>query len=235
MPTFIQNSDGSQSEVFTTEELEAKVQEVSESANKAAEEAARKAIEEFKSGLPNYDEKISELENALKEAKEKGSDSSNPNHKQQIERLRKERDEALAQKDDAVKKIQEEWGTIKNSMTSEVKTELIDKLSNGNNELKEKIEFFYDNFKGDATTKQEIEQRVIYSYQLANDGAKQPNIMDNITSQSNQKGDFDHQSNSKQQHKPTENEVAIGNALGISDADREKYGRGSDKAAKTVK
>lgn len=231
--------DGKEVELFTKEEMEAKEKEIKEANVKVIEEASKKsaeaAIEKYKDENPDKTEEIDKLTKDLEEVNRKLVDAGDgsgdgDDDSPQIKRLRKERDEAEEKLTKGQEKMQKDLDTIKATLIGNVKQDILNKYSKDDQDLKEKIEFHFDSFKGDAVTKEEITTRMESAFQLATGDKPTKEVLDGLSSAGG-KGDGDGDSKKKE---PTENEKNIGKVLSISDADREKYGPGGEKAPKTT-
>jgi len=238
MSTFIKNPDGSQTEVFTAEEVEAKAKEAADAATrtatdaatKAAEEAAEKRIEEFKKSNPDQTEELDKLKDQLAEANAKleaagGKEDEEDGESGQVKRLREERDEARRALDEKMGDFEKGLESVKSARTGDIKTELLNKFAGDDKELREKIEVHFDSFVGDAITREEIQQRMENAVLLATGKPASPGVLDNIASSSSKGED----TGTQKTHEPTENEKAIGTVLGVSEEDRKKYGPGGEK------
>jgi hypothetical protein len=139
----------------------------------------------------------------------------------QVKRLREERDKAQNEFKTYTEKVSKDIEAIRLSVTGDYKGELLDKLSGTDPEMKKKIEFFYDSFKGDAVSKKDIKSRVENAYILAAGKTPAPGFLDGITGGGARGGQDYNPGGSKKA--PTENEIAIGNVLGVTDKDREKF------------
>jgi hypothetical protein len=124
----------------------------------------------------------------------------------------------------AVEKATSEFSEKNKGIETEMNTlkeKLLDKLAGTDAEMKKKIEFFYDSFKGDAVSKKDIKSRVENAYILAAGKTPAPGFLDGITGGGARGGQDYNPGGSKKA--PTENEIAIGNVLGVTDKDREKF------------
>ena len=211
----IKNDKGEEIEVFTAEEMTAKTKEV-------AEQAAAKALEEFKAANPDKSKELEETSQKLKDAEEllRKAEEEGGN-KGQIERLRKERDDAKKAADEAKSTVEKKFEEFRNEMLGETKTEMLDNLSGGDKELRKKIEYEFDHYRPSENTKAAIKERMEKAYQLATGNKAAPGILDGRTG-AGARGD-------EGGYKPPEkkelsnNQKAIGRVLGITDKDRENY------------
>ncbi len=213
----IKNDKGEDVEVFTSEEVKQKEEA-------AAKTAAEKAVEDFKTQNPDKSQeltdlkdKVADLEAKLQEAEEgDGTDKD-----AQVKRLREERDAAKGD----LKKAQEDWDSkfenFKKEMVGDIKSEILDKLSRGDAELRKKIELEFDNYRPNDNSKKGIADRMEKAYQLATGNKPSPNILDNISGGGDRGTGGGYKPETKKQW--SSNEKAIGNVLGISDKDREMY------------
>ncbi len=213
----IKNENGEEIEVYTSAEVE-------ERTKAAAEEAKGKALEEYKAQNPDKGEEVEKLKNILTETEKKlqealdaGGDEKNP----QIIRLRQERDEAKKNAESAVKGLEVKLEQFRKEYIGDAKTDWLNKLSNGNEDLKKKIEYHFDNYRSSAVTKKDIEERMTVAYQLATGNKPTPGFLDGKTSGGDRGlGGYAGAGATKEL---TPNQKAIGAVLGITDKDRENY------------
>jgi len=239
MSTFIKNPDGSQTEVFTQAEIDEQIKKAKEeatetataAASKAAQEAADKALDEYKTANPDRGTEVDDLTTKLKEATDKLAEAEegegDEGNKNQVKRLKEAKEKAEENLATFMKETKEELENIKGTLVGNTKTKLMNTIDDA--ELKEKVELHYDSFKGDAVTDTEIEARFKSAVTLAG-GNPEPGALDNITN-SGSKGEGSKDTKAKTE--VTDNAKKIGGVLGISEADREKYGAGGEKAANT--
>ena len=205
MSEIITKEDGTEIEVFTQEELEAQ------------KEAA---IEEYKNENPDKSEEIEALKKEIEE-KEEAFNSA------------KEELEKLGKKDFNFKKLREqnknqetELEKLKTEMSDKLeaaitnlandkKSDIISSLVGDDEELKKKVEFHYNRIKDEAKTKEEIMAKVNDAYFLA---TRQEPPVGNYVSAAGA-------GNTKVKEEVSAKEKELGNALGITEEDREKYNK----------
>lgn len=210
----IKDDKGQEIEVFTAAELEQKTKE-------ASTQAAQKAIEDYKAQNPDKSGEVEKLkadlaskEEALKAAEASGNQG-------QIERLRKERDEAKSLAEKATSDFNTKFEAFKKEVIGDVEKDLLTQYSKGNKELSDKIKFEFDNYRPGATSKKDIQDRMAVAYKLVT-GKQAPSVFDHIGGGAGDRGNFGGGGgDQKKEWKP--NEIAIGNVLGVSDKDREAY------------
>lgn len=202
--------EGKEIEVLPVEEVAAKEKEAAEKALTEFKTTSEKEAEELKS-------KLSKAEDDLKSALENAGSGSG-----QAERLRKERDEFKAQlqakESDFNKKFEELSKQVKD-VVGDPKTDLLEKLSGGDVELKKKIEFQFDKYDPTNNTKKGIEDRMKMAYQLATDSKPKPDFFSGGFSM----GDRGDRGVPVKAGDITPNQKSIGNVLGITDEDRKNY------------
>lgn len=210
----IKNEKGEEIEVFTSEDVEARARE-------AADKAKAEAIDEYKKANPDQTGELDSLRSELakKEADLQAAlDASSGNESEQVKRLRAERDKAQLAADKAVADLGSKVDTFIQGQINEFKTELLDKLSGNDPDLKKKIEFEFDRYRPNDNSKQAITERMQKAYSLATDKPA-PGVLDGISGgdrgNSNPGGEVKKEYNA--------NEKAIGNALGITEEDRVNY------------
>lgn len=203
------DAEGNEVEAFTPEELEAK-----------QKEAVDKYIAENPSKNEEYESAKKELDDAKKKLEE--YEKNNEGNDEQKKRLKNEKKEA----EDAVKNLQEnfkkEISELKEGIMKGHREKMLDTLSNGDPELRKKIEYEYDEYsKGKDTPVDEIEvkDRMAKAATLAMGQAPTPGLLDGISS-AGQKGEESY-GGAKNQEPETENSKAIRKVLGITDKDVE--------------
>lgn len=164
MPITHTNEDGSTVEVFTKEELESKSSELAtEKAKTIAEEQASQIISAKEK---EFNDRLQAKEKELSEALAQGGGNAD-----QIERLRKEREDAknLAEsfKSDADKRL----AAIENLVHGSYKDELVKKYNpTGNKDIADKILLEFDNYMPDKTSREDIARRMEVAARIANPG-----------------------------------------------------------------
>jgi hypothetical protein len=215
----IKNEKGEEVEVFTAAEADAKAKEASEA-------AAKKAIEDFQAANPDKGKEVEDLKNKLADSERKlqeaiDDEGGDGKSKGQIERLRKERDDAKLQAENAVKGVIAKIDEFRKEYMGDAKTEWLDRLSNKDTEMRKKIEFHFDNYRKDAVTKKDIEERMTVAYQLATGNKPTPGLLDGKTSAGDRGAGGGYTPPETKDLTP--NQKAIGTVLGITDKDREDY------------
>ena len=179
MSQMIKNSDGSETEVFTADEVKAAEKKATETATEAAQKTAKEGfdtqLEEYKKENPSGAEEIGTLKKDIetKEAKikelegEEGGEGEGDKdkHGEQINRLKKEAEEGKKELEGKI----ETMGKQLQDVVGDTKDGLIKKAAGGDEELQKKIELHYDSFKGDVVTKSDIITRVESAFKLAAD------------------------------------------------------------------
>lgn len=211
--------DGVETEVFTPDEVAAK-----ESA------ASTKAVEDFKAANPDktaelegLKNKLTEAEDLLKKAEEDGG------NKGQIERLRKERDDAKKAaedgKQDFDKKFNEKFESLRTEMFGDTKKEILDALSAGDAEKRKKIEFEFDKYRTGENTPAQIKERMAVAFQIVTGEKPTPNILDGRTGAGDRGAGGGAGGTGDKAKEVTPNQKAIGAVLGITDKDRENHAK----------
>lgn len=211
----IKQEDGSEIEVFTADEMKAKVEEESKV-------AATKAVDEFKAANPDKSEELEKLQKDLKKKDEdlEAALADGGNDKQ-IERLRKERDEAREAAEKAGSDWKKEFDSFREEIVGGSKKDLLDRLSGGDDELRKKIELEFDNYKPTETSQAAIKERMEKAYQLATGDKPTPGILDGAAS-AGDRGAGGGVNASEKKNEQTDNGKAIAKVLGISEEDRKK-------------
>lgn len=213
----IKNDDGTESEVFTPEEVDAKIKAVEETKQKEIQEVTQKVTAEFEGKMKPLEEKFSKMEAEKKdlEAKIAGEGQQGANFKVLKEALDKKTEEL-----DAVKK---DLTTFKESQFSTQRNAFIDKFAGKDPELKKKIEFHYKESLSamSESTPVDMAKKVEAAFKLASDNFS-PDLMDTIIGGGN-RGEGGGSDN-KGSVEFTQRERALGSKMGITEADYKKYG-----------
>lgn len=209
MPLKLKNSEGKEIEVATQEEIDALV-----SAGKTEVE------DKYKKEVKERDEKLSTLESDLETAKEaldkasEGTKDWAETRKQikglegQVKTLAKERDEA---KEEFSKEIR----SVRTSLFEGQVGSWMDSLSNGDVEVKKKIQFHYNRLKGEIKEEKEAQEVMKDAYLLAT-GKQAPNMFNVARGFTGE---------APRTREPASGEVSdLGKKFGISDEDITKYG-----------
>ena len=168
----IKNKDGKEVEVFTKEELDAEVKKATDvatsSASKLADEKAQQAIESYKASNPDKTKEIEKLKNDLAEAVAKLETAENygkgggegGDRDQQIERLRKEKDEAVSNLTKKIDELNTQIQTGQQTQITNTKNSLLDKYAGKDPEVRKKVELEFDKYRADEVTPEQMENRM---------------------------------------------------------------------------
>lgn len=209
--------EGKEIEVFTPEEVATREQA-----------ASAKAVEDFKAANPDKTEEINGLKNKLVEAEDllKKAEEDGGN-KGQIERLRKERDDAKKAAEGAQvdfdKKFSEKFESLRTEMFGDTKKEILDALSGGDAEKRKKIEFEFDKYRTGDNTPAQIKERMAVAFQIVTGEKPTPSILDGRTGAGDRGGGGGTGGEAGKAKEVTPNQKAIGTVLGITDKDRENH------------
>lgn len=209
---FIKDENGNEIEVFTKEDAENMAKSHAEQVQKNLEEQFNKKEAELKSSVTLAEEKLLQTEKDLEAAIASGGGNT-----AQIERLRKERDEAKTGLGSLQTQFEQQIKSIRDEVFGDYKTEILKKYANGDKDLENKMLVEFNNYKPGETSKAAIEERMAKAYQLVSGDKKSPSVFSSVGGMS---GSFNSGSYTQNTNKTTENEVKIGSLLGISDDDR---------------
>lgn len=225
---YIDKDTGKEQTVYSQDELDAKFKEAQEEAKKEIEalekKAREQAVEEYKRSNPDKTDEINTLRKELHEAKSALDDAiAGGDNKGQIERLRRERDEALSKFDkivqDVDKKIQDGINKVTSSINNDTKAALLKQFNpEGDSEIEKKLLYEFDRYNSDDNTKAGIEKRMNVAAQIIGIDTSKPGVLDNATGSG--RGDRNIENTAG---KPTENESKIGKMLGVTPEEIEKY------------
>ena len=119
-----------------------------------------------------------------------------------------------------IKDLQTQLDTNRNTIINNHKSELMKKLSGGDEEIAKKIELEYSQFQGEAISNEQIESRMFKAAKLAVPEITAPTLNDAFAQIGNRsKGNVGEEPN-----KPTEVQLNMAKSMGISAEDITKYG-----------
>lgn len=202
----IKDSEGKDINVLSQEEFNEKLAEENKKFADSFSEQIKKENEAVIKGLREEFEK-----------KNKSQNNNDGNDNQDIEARIKEIEENANKK---IEDVTKQVDSFKQSTIDNSRDALIAKLSGGDTDLIKKTKAYYDMFKGVPANQDEIISRVQDAFRLAKPDVK-PNVIDSIR---NGVGDGASTIDHARPTTLTDNAVAIGNALGITEEDRKKYG-----------
>jgi hypothetical protein len=206
-------------EVFTQEE-------VSNTTSKLADEKAKAAIEAYKAQNPDKTKEIDDLKNKLADAAARletaeGYDDGSPERKAQIERLRKERDEATTNLNTTVKTLTDKITAMEKGNIETAKSQLLDKYAGKDVEARKKVELEFENYRSNETTPDQMAVRMEKAAQLAGVTVPAtPGSMDH-GSGGGSRGEGNYGDTGPK--KVTNNAVNVGKAIGVTKEELDKH------------
>lgn len=209
--------DGKEVEVLTPEEAQAKITE-----------ATTVALETYKKEHPDQTAEMTKLQGDLTKVQADLAAAEGKGDTPQIQRLRKERDDAQKALTEGIATLTKDFTEFKNSSVTETKNALMDRYAGTNKEMREKIQFEFDKYNPTANMKADIEERMAKAFALASGGKPAPKFTDNLSS-SGGRGDGYVPTETKQE---TANGVAMRKAFGITD---EQFKKGQEVLKKINK
>ena len=232
----IKGVDGREVEHFTQEEVDAKLklaqEEKEKEFNTTIEKAKEEALEEYKKNNPDRKEDIDKLQTELTSTKDEleklknlGEDPNMPEG--QKTRLLTKIVDLEKKIDDVTKTSKEEIERLVKDKTIDQKSTFLKRLTGEDAELSKKVEYYFDNYMPDKTDVDSMKSRMEVAFKLATNNEPKPGVLDGAFG-ANIKGDGNpefNKNNNVSGTQPTANEKAIGSVLGISEADREKFGK----------
>lgn len=218
-------------EVFTKEDVDAAVKSATDTATsaatKVAEEKTTQAIEQFKKDNPDRSTEIQTLQDSVKEltakleqAEKYGSGGGNGGGRdEQIERLRKERDEAVS---GLTKKVEELTKTITsmgdNQKSSTVDT-LLDQFAGNDPKVREKVKFEFENYRPNDMDSKAMTERMKMAAHIAGAGSQEkPGTMDGAGN-GGKKGEGNYGGGPQV---VTAGAVAVGKQMGVTEEELKK-------------
>jgi len=231
------NPDGTETEVFTKDEVDTQVKNAKDEATKSAGDAAAEtikkasedAVNKYKEDHPDKAQEIKDLESKLSDAEEKlktaeGDDGGDDKNKdEQVSRLKKAKEEI---EETLGGKITELTNKVE-GMVGDKKSNLIKKLSNGDDEMAKKIEFEFDNYRSSETSESAIQERMEKAYTLVTGKNDAPGILDGTIS-AGDRGSANLGDEANKEKMP-DSAKSMGKNLGISEKDIETFGPGGEK------
>lgn len=218
----IKNEKGEDIEVFTEAEVKVKAEE-------AAKEASAKAIEDYKAANPDKTAEIEALKGDLaKKESDLAAAIAAGDKSGQVERLRKERDDALKAKEDAEKKatdaaldVTKKLDEFRKEIIGDPKADGLARLAGGDEELRKKLELEFDRYRPDENSKKAVEERLAMAYTIVTGSKPKPGLLDNGVSSGGDRGEGGGY-RPPETKELTENAKKIGVVLGVNDKDREE-------------
>lgn len=209
----IKNDDGTETEVYTAEELQAKAQEVADA--KIAEERERIEAENAVT--------LAEKESELLETQEKLQKLQDKDYNFSKVRDANKKDAAAQKKlEEDIANLRQEIAAISKQPIEEAKTDFLNKNIGDNKELRDKFDLFYEKLGANVKSRSEAQMAMEQAFILANDGKKpdsssrmqHTNVNDNFADLPD----------------GSESEISkeIGKRMGLSDEDKKKYAKKVD-------
>jgi hypothetical protein len=196
----ITNEDGTTTDVFTAEELEAQKQE---------------AIEAYKLENPDKGDELTALQDELEKLKKKDLN---------FEGLRKQKTDADKKVEDILKGVDEKISTVKKEVMEGVMkdyyNETLKVLADDDEDIKKKIEFHYKRLGDVAATKEEMGSKLRDAYLLAT----KPTETDAFNTTVLSSGGVGRINIKNQEKKFSPEEKSLGGKFGLSDEDFKKFG-----------
>lgn len=198
MPQVIKNDDGTETTVFTADEVEAQK-------NAAVEVAVKESpvVKQLQTDLDAMKVERDALAN---------KDMNFANVK-----------DALTKKDTEIAELGKKIEEAKTVQVTEARNEVLDQLSNGDADLKAKIEAEMKTFRDQPTTKAEILALAHKALAIVRPAAV-PGAFDNFSAAN--RGAAGAGQNGGKEFVPSPELASIGNKMGLSDEDWKKYGGG---------
>jgi len=209
---------GNKVEAYTPEEIEAKLEEERLAAIEEANAAREEEINALSQQLDEKEKALQEAQAELEKERNKDKNLSGQrriieNKEDEIAALKKEIEE-LKQNSQA-RLMELEQKTKENTINS-----FLDKISDGSKELKDKIRFYYDNFKGEPKNEEEIAERIRNAYILATGGQAAVKLSGEIISGA---GGAPQANVNIPEGKISSDLIPLAHKLGITDQDLKKH------------
>lgn len=219
MPEIIKNEDGTEREVFSADEVTAKLEEAKKAAGEEVRTEFQSKLSEQDARMATFEAEKAELEEKLEELGKKDNSSDKDKNFRVLKEALDKKDKQI---DELAKKI-EETGNIR---VQDFKERLIDKYADGNEDLKKKIAHNFDSTLAgvEAKTEKEIEDKVKNAVKLSVDTGG-PSPLD-AALQGGEPGASDGlaRGRSGDTVEFSANEKKLGAKFGLTDEDYKKYG-----------
>lgn len=154
----VKDDNGNDVEVYTADEMNNQI-------NQVKEDVTKQVTEQLQPTLDALQDKYNDAMNDLQKEKEK--DKNFGNVRQIASEKEKEAEKAKADLETFKKEMNDKIESVRNESKSGVIDGMLDKLSGGNKELKDKIKYHYDSFAGTPESLAKIEERITNAYILA--------------------------------------------------------------------
>lgn len=220
----IKDGEGKEIEVFTGEEVEAKVKEAETKASTDAVEAYKKdhpdqseAIEGLKTQLTEAQQAVKAAEEKLEAAQSGGGDDDDKDG--QVKRLETEVQDAKKKLTEATDALTRKVDGIQETAIGDIKSDALKALTGDDEELRKKVLFHYDRFAEKPTSKEKIVAQMAEAYTLATGNKPTPGMLDGRSSAGGKGDGPDRQGPDNE----TDNSKEIRKALGVTDEQRKKY------------
>jgi chromosome segregation ATPase len=169
------DEDGNPVEALTEEEIEARILEEKEKAKEEVSISIEQERVELEEKLKEKEQEAEDLKTALE--KEQSKEKNLSGQRQVITKKDKEIDELKTQIGSLQTKMDQEFSDMKSQGRDRMIKNMVTGLSGGNQDIADKIKLFYDSFKGDVATEEEIEERIRNAYLLATGGEKPRSVL----------------------------------------------------------
>jgi chromosome segregation ATPase len=228
MATF-KDEQGNTVEAFTAQEVEAKLAEAKVGFEKESEQAITrlkeehdKKVQESQGAVDSLKQEMEDLQSKLENINEKPEEHGGA-QSENFKTLKSGFEKALKEKEEKINSLVDGLDKLSRARVNDQKDTLIKELSKNDAELKKKIDFHYsDTLKSmPENTIDEINARITAAYKLSYDGDRGPSALDIALGGGAGKSTFVAQGG---QVEFSDGEKQIGNKLGITEEDRQKYG-----------
>ncbi len=212
------DENGNKVEAYTMEEIEAKIEEEREAAIEEANINRQEEIDNLNLTLEQKEEELRIAQEELRKERDKeknlgGQRKVIESKEEEIKNLKKDIEEL---KMTSISKIAD----IEKKFNEEKINSVIDKITEGNKELKDKVKFYYENFKGEPKDDNELMERVRNAYIIATGGQQKFNLTGEIISSAGEPP-IGNLSGSKEKLSPEA--LRLAKEMGITDQDLKKY------------
>lgn len=212
------DEEGNEVEAFTQDEIDQRIEE----AKKSVQEEYEVQNQETQQQLEAARSEKEELEQKMKDAEEAGGTQGGDDKQSENFRTLKE---ALNKKDEEMKSLREQVEQTESQRIEDYKQKMIEQYAGDDEDLKKKIEHNYDKILSGVETKGEkdIAEKVRNSFKLAAD-ENTPDPLNSVLQGGAPGPDASIQNGGSNGVEFNQNEIALGDKMGITQEEREKYG-----------
>lgn len=208
MPQIVTLEDGTETEVFTQEEVDAIAQEKLAAETERIEAEKQEALEALAAEKAAAEEELQKLRNK----------------EMNFEHVRKKAEGKEVEVSEDIKKqietLNERINSLAEQPKQDIKQDFISQYLGGDKEQTERFEYYYSRLGAEAKTKEDVLKAAQEALTLASGGAYKPDASSGMYSTG-----VNHNYRNTPTDQVSEESKEIGKLFGITEEDRKKYGR----------